>query len=401
MFDGSDDFARFVAKYLHKEITGRQLAIGFATKAETLMFLGAALCLVASLRPQMPGVGIQHAYGLLLLAAAGISEVYKLRRLNNRFDTFIREANEPDRRLKTVLSDLLETGSEPHASDIAENCEEVILAVAALAKDKRAWSKVRYVQFVSSLMHEVVGQNAMALAKLAEDDPADRPFVVSASAAKLADKILRAQMQELTGEDSYLVISDLETWNRDGLSAFLEETERAVTIRGVSVQRLFNFMLKGVEMPDNCGDILRRHFRAAEEWKKRTTTGKGSYRLKVLRAEDWETIQHKVDEPSDEFREIITTYERGHFGIFLHLENGKEEMMRFRVQDPTLKMMYLNRNRKAIEDGSRKYFTQLWRHCPDLSEPIIKEIEASLAARKPRHGSSPVETPAEGAALGL
>ena len=287
-------------------------------------------------------------------------------------DLFKRESHPTVMLRKALMQNLGGEKLSAHADDVARQCEELVLSVSALLA-KKTWASERYVQFVSSLVRGVVGENASELSRLVNDDRTERIFQVPKSAAELADKILEAQMKELNQHDSYYVISDLGSWQSRQLKNFFEETKNAVA-RGVTVQRIFNLMLPEKLSKDNI-NILEMHLQASRDW---TSEKGGSYKVKVLRIADWPALRANCPEIDED---TIRSPHNAHFGVFQH----ESEMIRFRVERPDLSTMMLCRHRVRIISESVELFGSLWKYSPNLDESAIKEIEKVLQPRDSEH----------------
>lgn len=306
--------------------------------------------------------------GIALIGLPLWSGIKRLIAVTYKLEDLFEKESQPKVMLhKALMQNLRGELPSVYADDVAKQCEELVSSVSALLA-KKTWASERYAQFVSSLVGGVVGENAAELSKLVNDDRGERLFQVPSSAAELADKILEAQMSELKGSDCYYVISDLGSWQSRQLRGFLEETKKAVR-RGVTVQRIFNFMLPE-KLPKDFSNILEIHLQAMK-WE---SENRGSYQVKILRAADWPQISASCPDLDEE---SVKSTHNAHFGVFKH----ENELIRFRVERPDLSTMMLCRHSARIMSESLHLFHSLWNHSPDLNEDLVQEIEALYQSR--------------------
>jgi hypothetical protein len=188
------------------------------------------------------------------------------------------------------------------------------------------------------------------------------PFVLTT----LADTLLAAEMRQLRVGGHYDAITDLSSWQGDGLKRLYDETKSAVE-NGAQVRRIFHIFGKErfYLSAEETRSILEQHKANSRDWSMGHARHGGSYDVKFVgRDEKARAIENAP--------ELLAMFPLEDFGIFRKINGGFPEL-RFKVPPHDLNKVSVTKEHFLMR-GYESFFERLWEAAREFNDDEIMKI---------------------------
>jgi hypothetical protein len=180
---------------------------------------------------------------------------------------------------RAALPDVLQAVFKNHDPKLHTHTIAMIEALEEM-EATQSWTDHVAMRFVGDLLR-YVSINATNLAGASKTPGGAYDITLPRSSNQLADSILAGQMDQLVEGDSYVVVSDLSSWN-NGLSEFFLATRRALK-KSVMVRRLVcPFDEDRLLAQADIDEFLKQHWDATMFAAWRDSSGLPMYELGIL-----------------------------------------------------------------------------------------------------------------------